>query len=213
MTNFEVHSWSKQYAARQKVAERFGKIHQLPIRRRVREVLRSYVNPGDEVLEIGAGDRGMGNWLAEQRPGVRYFSLDPDPALPHDFRSLDEVPAKFDCIYSFEVVEHIPWDQIPGWLSRIAGLLHPGGRLLLSTPNTFYPPDFLRDATHCTPLCYDELGGVVERSGLKVSGIYRIYHDPVHRAFLRRYAFGWLFQMLGLDFAKQIVLAAEKEEG
>ncbi len=40
--------------------------------------------------------------------------------------------------------------------------------------------------------------------------IVRIYHDPVHRKLLRRYLFGWLFRMISIDFARQIVLVARK---
>jgi hypothetical protein len=89
----------------------------------------------------------------------------------------------------------------------------PGGRLVLSTPNTYYPPAYLRDVTHRTPLCYDELAGLVGAAGLEVERIARVYHDPVHRAFLRRYLFGWLFEMIGIDFARQIILVARKAPG
>ena len=204
----EPFSWSRQYAARQAVAERFGKIYDVPIAKRVREVLLKHAGSTGDVLEVGAGARDMGQWLVGQRAGLRYQSL--DPLGQHDYRALEEVAAQFDCVYSFEVVEHLPWAEIGPWLVRLAELLRPGGRLLLSTPNTFYPPDFLRDATHRTPLCYDELGGVVELSGLHVTHIYRIYNDPLHRKLARRYLFGWLFRLLGLDFARQIVLVAEK---
>ena len=82
--------------------------------------------------------------------------------------------------------------------------------MLLSTPNTFYPPAYLRDATHRTPLCYDELAGLVTAAGLEVTRVARVYHDPVHRRFLRQYCLGWLFRLIGIDYARQIVLVAHK---
>jgi len=88
--------------------------------------------------------------------------------------------------------------------------LNPGGLLLLSTPNVYCPHRYLYDATHCTPLCYDELAGLVQLAGLDVQAIYRTYHEPFLRKLVRRWAFGWLFRLLMLDYAPQIVLVARK---
>lgn len=203
-------SWAEQYRARQAIAERFGNVYALPIRKRIRQVLLANVRDGDRVLEVGAGDRSFSRLLVTERRGVTYHSQDPDPTGDHEFARLDEASGAYDVVFAFEVSEHLPLEVLDGWLAQLAALLRPGGCLLLSTPNTYYPPDFLRDATHRTPLCYDELGGLVERAGLHVTAIHRIYHDPVHRKLLRRYLFGWLFRMLGLDFARQIVLTARR---
>ena len=69
---------------------------------------------------------------------------------------------------------------------------------------------YLRDITHLTPLCYDEFGAVIESTGLRVERIDRVYHDPLHRLLLRRFAFGWLFRLLGIDYARQIVVSARR---
>ncbi|MEX2120247.1 MAG: class I SAM-dependent methyltransferase [Pirellulales bacterium] len=205
-------SWSEQYKLRRAAAERFGPIYALPIVKRVRQVLLECVDHQMRVLEVGAGDRRMGALLSRERRGVEYRSIDIDPRAEHDYRSLDEIVHGFDCVFAFEVIEHLAFDEIAPWLARLAELLRPGGRLLLSTPNTYYPPAYLRDATHRTPLCYDELAGMVDAAGLRTTRLVRIYHDPVHRALARRYLFGWLFRLLGLDFARQIVLVAEKPQ-
>lgn len=203
-------SWSEQYKLRREAAQRFGRIFALPIVRRVRDVLFECVDDRARVLEVGAGDRRIGELLRSNREGVDYRSMDIDPRGEHDYRSLDEIDRTFDCVFAFEVVEHIAAEEIPGWLARLGELLAPGGRLVLSTPNTYYPPAYLRDVTHRTPLCYDELAALVGAAELEVERIARVYHDPVHRAFLRRYLFGWLFEMIGIDFARQIVLVARK---
>ncbi len=203
-------SWSELYSRRREAAARFGDVFDLPIVKRVRDVLVDSVRDGDRVLEVGAGDRKMREHLVERRSHVRYESMDIDPRGEHDYRTLDEIGHRFQCVCAFEVAEHIPPDDILPWLARLGELLEPGGRLVLSTPNTYYPPAFLRDVTHRTPLCYDELAALVAGAGLRVARIVRIYHDPVHRAFARRYLFGWLFRLIGIDFARQIVLVAEK---
>ena len=203
-------AWSELYRHRKAAEVRFGTIFDLPICRRVREVLAEHVPDGAAVLEVGAGDRGMRQQLLKVRPSVSYQSMDIDPAGGHDYRTLDEIRQSFDGVFAFEVIEHLSLDEIGPWLVRLGELLKPGGCLLLSTPNTFYPPAYLRDATHRTPLCYDELAGLVEMSGLRVERIVRIYHDPLHRKLLRRYLFGWLFRTIGIDFARQIVVVARR---
>jgi SAM-dependent methyltransferase len=206
-------SWSVQYAGRRQAAERFGRIFDIPVVRRARDVLLDCVAPGMHVLEVGAGDRRMSPLLAERRPGASYQSLDPDPAGEHDFRDLDEVRRQYDCVFAFEVVEHLPLEAIVPWLRRLADVLRPGGHLILSTPNTYYPPAWLRDATHRTPLCHDELAGLIAATGLEVTRIARTHNDPLPRRWVRRYVFGWLFRLIGIDFAPQIVVVARKPGG
>jgi hypothetical protein len=200
-------SWSRLYRHRRDVAARFGGVFQLPLAKRVRDVLLEHVAPQAAVLEVGAGERNLRDHLVAV-PGVTYESMDIDPDGDHEYRSLDEIAARYDCVLSLEVVEHLSLEEIVPWLTRLTGLLKPDGRLVLSTPNTFYPPAFLRDATHRTPLCYDELGGLVEMAGLRVQRIVRIYNDPLWRYVTRRWLFGWLFRLIGIDFARQIVLVA-----
>jgi SAM-dependent methyltransferase len=204
-------AWSTLYRHRREVAARFGRVFQLPLAKRVREVLVRQVPAGAKVLEVGAGDRGMREHLLNVK-GVSYESMDIDPAGGPDYQNLDQIECLFDVICSLEVIEHLTLDEIEPWLARLRTLLKPGGRLVLSTPNTYYPPAYLRDATHRTPLCYDELGGLVEMSGLHVERIVRIYNDPLWRYVARRWVFGWLFRLLGIDFARQIVLVARRME-
>lgn len=205
-------SWSQLYAHRRAISRRFGKIFSLPIVKRVNDVIRGEIRPQGNILEVGAGERGLLRRIQQWGVPVVYRSMDVDPWTKHDYRNLDHVDERFDVVVSLEVIEHLPFDQIQPWLTQLASLIRPGGRLVLSTPNTYYPPAYLRDATHCTPLCYDELGGLVEAAGLQVEKIVRIYHDPVVRKFARRYLLGWLFRLIGIDFARQIVLVASKNQ-
>ena len=203
-------SWSEQYKFRRAVAARFGGIFALPLARSVRDVLFDVVRDENDVLEVGAGDRRMSALVAKKRRGVSYRSMDIDPQGAHDYRALEDIDRAFDCIFAFEVVEHLALDELSDWLARLRDLLKPAGHLVLSTPNTFYPPAWLRDASHRTPLCYDELGGLLEANGLRVTRIVRIYNDPLWRMVARRWLFGWLFRLIGIDFARQIVIVAQK---
>jgi 2-polyprenyl-3-methyl-5-hydroxy-6-metoxy-1,4-benzoquinol methylase len=203
-------SWSTLYRLRKEAARRFGPLYSLPIVKRASGILLDAARSGDRILEVGAGDRRMRAKLERAHGGVHYESLDVDPQGDHDYGSLSEVTGPYDLVFAFEVVEHLPVDDIVPWLSALCQRTRRGGTLLLSTPNTYYPPAYLRDATHRTPLCYDELSALCAASGWQVERVMRVYHEPVHRTLVRRYLFGWLFRLLGLDFAKQIVLLARK---
>lgn len=207
----ESFSWSVHYHRRRAARARFGRIFDLPIAKRARDVVAAYVVDGDRLLEVGAGDRSLKKHLQRTARGVRYESLDIDPHGQHDYRSLAEPAGEYDGIVALEVIEHLELPAIPCWLRRLAELLRPGGWLVLSTPNTYYPPDFLRDVTHRTPLCYDELAALTSAAGFEVVAVLRIYNDPVHRKLLRQYAFGWLFRLIGIDFARQIVLVGRRK--
>jgi hypothetical protein len=203
-------SWSQLYRHRRAAAARFGKIFELPLRKRVRDVLLEHVRDAATVLEIGAGDRSMGTFLLYRVPEISYQSMDIDPEGQHDYRTLESIAQSFDVIYALEVIEHLSLDEIRSWLRCIRGLLTERGAFVLSTPNTFYPPAYLRDATHRTPLCYDELAGLLTAAGFEVESVVRIYNDPVSRMILRRFLFGWLFRLIGIDFARQIVVVARR---
>lgn len=178
--------------------------------KRVREVVVDHVHDRARVLEVGAGAREMESNLFQARREIMYESCDIDRRTRHDYHDLADVAGPYEVVLALEVIEHLSLEEIGAWLARLNALLVEGGQLILSTPNTYYPPAYLRDATHRTPLCYDELAALVELGGFEVEQIVRIYHDPVHRKLLRRYLLGWLFRAIGIDFARQIMLVARK---
>lgn len=205
-------SWSELSRRRRAVYDRLGKIHRLPVEYRARDVVFSYLTSGVRCLEVGAGDRRMQKRIMARVPDAVYESMDIDEHGEHQYRSLDQIDGEYDCIFALEVVEHLGLEEIVPWLGQLARLLRPGGRLILSTPNIYHPPAYLRDATHRTALAHDELGGLLELSGLSVERIVRIHYAPPFRRFVARYLFGWLFEILGLDFCRQIVAIARKSD-
>jgi len=82
--------------------------------------------------------------------------------------------------------------------------------VVLTTPNTFYPPAYLRDSTHRTPFCYDELGGLLLRHGFELTGVFRLYHAPFVWKVLRRGLLAPLHRVLGIDFARQIAIVGRR---
>lgn len=99
----------------------------------------------DTVLEVGVGE---GNFLRLAKIAgldVQGVELNPKGAeraramgfIVHErilHKLSEEIPDRFDAICSFQVLEHIP-DPI-SFLRGMLGMLRPGGRLILSVPNS-----------------------------------------------------------------------------
>ena len=203
-------SWGDLYERRKAIQRRFGRIHRLPVIRRVHQRLLADLKSGDAVLDVGAGGRRLPETLKKHGLDVQYESLDPDANRAHDYATLEEVGKTYRAVTCFEVLEHVPMENIPALLLGMARVLEPGGRLFVSTPNVYKPQEFLRDATHCTPLCYDQLAGIIEAAGLEVVAIFRANADPAVRRFVRRVLLGWLYRTLDLDYARQILVVARR---
>ncbi|MHC4973530.1 MAG: class I SAM-dependent methyltransferase [Planctomycetota bacterium] len=201
-------SWSELNEARKAVRRRWPSIWRLPRVGRSTRYAAARIRPGQKVLDVGASVGGFGAKLG----GVAYQTVDVDPGLEVDYRSLDEVePGSVDVAVCFEMIEHVTLEDALAVARGIARALKPGGRLFLSTPNVHHPWSYLRSATHVTPFCYDELGGVLTVAGLAVDGLFRCHHDSVVKGFLRHLAYP-LYRVLGIDHAKSILAVAHRPD-
>ena len=136
--------------------------------------------------------------------------MDIDREQVHDFYTLDEIQESFDVVFLFEVIEHLDLKEGIRLLKRIHGLLNPGGRLILTTPNVFNPNRYWRDATHRVAYCYDELAGLLMAHRFQIRAMYRTYSDAFFRYLFRVYVMAPLHRYLGIDFAKSILIVAER---
>jgi len=202
--------WGRLYAARREAEARFGTIWSLPVRKRAHHVLLAHVAGGHRVLEVGAGQRRMKDLIDRRRPDCTYRSLDVDPDGDHDYRDFDQIDEAFDLVFAFEVIEHLPLDGAWHMLEQLARVCRPGGTLLLSTPNTCYPPAFLRDATHRTPFAHDELAGLADLAGFEAIQLVRLYSAPFVHKVLHRLLFYGVHRLLRIDYARQILLVARR---
>ena len=206
-------SWSKLFEYRDQIHHRYPEIWDLKILRKRFPLMVKTIQECDKVLDIGASNRNLQERLRRHFPRLIYKSMDVDREQFHDFYGLEEIHESFDVIFLFEVIEHLSLEEGVHLLKRAHELLNEGGRLILTTPNVFNPSRFWRDATHKVAYCYDELGGLLLAQGFSITAMYRTYNDVFHRYFFRVFVMASLHRYLGIDFAKSILVVAEKKLG
>ncbi len=206
-------SWSKLFAYRDQIHQKYHEIWDLKILQKRFPLILKTLHEGEKVLDVGASNRNLLDRLKRHYPNLIYKSMDVDREQYHDYYSLGEIQEAFDVVFLFEVIEHLPLEEGVQLLKRLYQLLNEGGRLILTTPNIFNPSRFWRDATHKTAYCYDELGGLLMDQGFHIREMYRTYSDALHRYLFRVYLMAPLHRYLGIDFAKSILVVAEKKPG
>jgi SAM-dependent methyltransferase len=203
-------SWSKLFDYRDHIHRMYRDIWDIRILRKRFPLMVKTIQDGEKVLDIGASNRNLQDRLKRHFPRLIYKSMDVDREQFHDYYSLEEIQESFDVVFLFEVIEHLGLEEGVQLLKRVYGFLNEGGRLILTTPNVFNPSRFWRDATHKVAYCYDELGGLLLAQGFQVKVMYRTYSDAFHRYVFRLYVMAPLHRYLGIDFAKSILVIAEK---
>ncbi len=147
-----------------------------------------------DVLEIGTGS-GYGIEVLAPRT-ERFVTLDkhaPAPGLLDrpgvEFRCATVPPlpfadGSFDCVVSFQVIEHIERDAL--FVAEARRVLRPGGMLILSTPNA--PMSLTRNPWHVreyTACQLRELLGIfaeVEMLGVSGNGKVMAYYEQNRRS-------------------------------
>lgn len=116
-----------------------------------------------DVLEIGTG-AGYGIEVVAPR-ARRFVTVDKHAPAPElldrpdvDFRQavippLEFPDGSFDCVISFQVIEHIRDDR--RFVAEIHRVLRPGGRFIVTTPNA--PMSLTRNPWHVREYTADEL--------------------------------------------------------
>jgi len=204
-------SWSHLFEYRDQIHRHYPEIWDLKILRKRFPLVVKTIQDGEKILDIGASNRNLEQRLRRHFPRLIYKSMDIDREQFHDFYSLEEIQESFDAIFLFEVIEHLSLGEGVQLLKRVYDLLDQEGRLILTTPNIFNPSRFWRDATHQVAYCYDELGGLLLAQGFQIKAMYRTYSDAYHRYLFRLYVMAPLHRYLGIDFAKSILVVAEKK--
>lgn len=198
-------SWSTRYELRLGVRARYASVWDLPLLKRPQDALVPFLDRIGSLLDVGAYDRGLQEWLRTRAPRLRYRSLDVDRSMPHDFHSFCEVKDSFDAVVLFEVIEHMELSEAKELLASAREVMNPGALVFLSTPNAHHPNRFWMDVTHKVAYSYEELGATVMGAGFQLQGLYRVYHAGIGPRFLEWTLGQWLHRALGTDFATGLV--------
>ena len=98
--------WSYLKSGRTEATKNLPLILSLPLINSYRELLIDHVEEGMSLLDVGANDRRLYNYITEKtHKKIIYESYDIDNSLFHDYYNIDEIKKKFDIITMFEVVE------------------------------------------------------------------------------------------------------------
>jgi 2-polyprenyl-3-methyl-5-hydroxy-6-metoxy-1,4-benzoquinol methylase len=113
--------------------------------RKVSRHLRKTVPPGSRVLDFGCGVGMLLPLLAEQKYDLTGVDLDiryttqfleqfgiTGANILHVEQMATLPPASFDAITALDVLEHVP--DLDGTIRQLAGLLKPGGKLIVCGP-------------------------------------------------------------------------------
>jgi SAM-dependent methyltransferase len=162
-----------------------GMLHLFPLKRREVEaqVRTLFAHPGGKILDVGCG---TGEWLSFMRDlgwaveGVEFDAAAADVAKQRgitvrcgSLRQQNLPAASYDAITLNHVIEHVP-DPIET-LSECRRLLKPGGRLVISTPNSaslshrIFGPNWrgLEPPRHLHVFSMDCLRNALEKAGFK----------------------------------------------
>ncbi|NOG82652.1 MAG: class I SAM-dependent methyltransferase [Planctomycetes bacterium] len=206
-------SWSNVFRNRDAIHKRYNTVWKVPVLRKRLDLVKSFMKDGSRVLDVGAGNSEWGRRLQRFYTDITFKTVDVDPDLTPDYGSMHEVQEQFDLIISWEVIEHLTLQEGEDLIKECARVLKPGGCMVMSTPNIFNPSCYLMDSTHRTPYSYEELGGLCLRAGLEVQEIYRTYNASRVKLFLKRLFLAPLHRLIGVDYAKSIIIVARKPTG
>jgi SAM-dependent methyltransferase len=202
--------WSERIRWRQKVHERYHELWDLKLVRKGVHYALGYLRDGERVLDIGAFNRHMQEWIRKGYPHAVYKSLDIDPTYPHDYSSFDEIKETFDIVFLFEVIEHLGLEEGREMVRNIYRILNRGGRVILTTPNMHTPGQYWKDITHLTSYYYEELGALFLSEGFEIVEICRIFREPLFKFYLKGHILAPLFRFLGIDFSGSLLMVARK---
>ena len=143
-----------------------------------------------QVLDVGCNTGRGGQAFLDRAPGVKLDGVELVPdrieRIPAGlYRTvhqglLEDMPADsgpYDALLMGELVEHVPFGVLEGFLEQAMRLLAPGGRILLTTPNPHYLLLRLRSGgsvlggAHVSVHCPVALGQFLAWKGLTVEKV------------------------------------------
>lgn len=140
-------------------------------------VLKKFLKPGMQVLEIGPGSGELGKWITEQIGEGQYYGLDPDAIaieqankrgiknatfIQGSLLDIDEIKEfkdkKFDVIYFRWVLAYTPKERYHEMLGKLYRLLAQNGQLICEECNLYKAAcvDPKNDKTKISHVAFDK---------------------------------------------------------
>ena len=165
--------------------------------------MRGVTIAGGNVLEIGFGAGGFLAWAKAEGARVAGIEIIPElveaakkhgvDVLPPDLEAIAGGNAgRFDTIVAFDVFEHFTLDEVTRRLAACAGMLKPGGHLVLRFPNAQSPFGLAPqngDPTHKSALSRSIIEHLTTGGPLEVvryAAPFRITGGGIAKRFARR---------------------------
>ena len=170
---------------------------------------------GSSVLDIGAGDKSLKEFIIRDELQGIYKSMDIDRTFKHDFYSLDEITGTYDCVLCFNLFEHLELEITLKYLEKVYDILKEGGKLIISVPNIDHINHMWKhDITHIRQYPAKDLYAILKLMNFKGEiNIYRLYHRP-YRHTIKSKILEILkiviTRILEVDYCRDILIIAEK---
>jgi len=199
-------SWSKTTKHREKLV-----IWNLPLKKKNTEdpweLLKDYVKANDTVLEVGAGEAVYRKNFPKT---LKYRTMDIDPNVRVDYRSLKNIKETFDSVWMLNLVEHLTIPQLEEYVEEIRRILKPNGKLIIWTHNVYAIPDLTHyDFSHVQHYPVGDLYGILNSHGYELYKVYRVLDNRGVRK-LRNPLKKIICKILGVDYAWGLLLVVEK---
>jgi ubiquinone/menaquinone biosynthesis C-methylase UbiE len=152
-----------------------------------------------EILEVGCGTAEKTRAIAEAGAGRRILALEVDEVQHALHRSLDDLPnvrfepgaaeqipaadRRFDVVFLFKSLHHVPVESMDRALADIARVLRPGGLAYISEP--LFRDEFnailqiFNNESRVRREAFDAIGRAV-RSGILERVSQSFFRDPLH---------------------------------
>ncbi len=188
----------------------YPSVYNLKIKKKLLDIIIDELKDGAKILDVGSSNKSLGEKIILRFPSITYKTMDIDKDQHHDYYSLVDISESFDMIILAEVIEHLEFKEGISMLQKLLKTLNSGGKIIVTTPNIHHPNRYWWDPDHKTPYHYDGIGGALLSVGFRVDNIFRIYNDQFLKRCFRIYVTSHLHKYLDIDFAKSIVLVAQK---
>ena len=145
-----------------------------------------HLGAATRILDVGCNTGRGGKVLRQANPSAHIEGLEMlaaraalvpagiyEAVTVGDLAAIDLAGAQFDALVMGELIEHVPYPALEYFLSSVARVLSPGGRVLLTTPNPHYL--FLRwrggsvlGGAHVSVHCPAALSELLNHRGFRV---------------------------------------------